>query len=147
MKKCTWCGKEYPDDAEACAIDGQLLTGGELQTAPQPQQADRAQAPCLSIRQLRHEAVTADWHPTLIDLERVEGALVFREGYSRPNWQVIGEAIKNRVEPDKLGEAWTEAAIQWTRQLGADLGQAYHVQLSGEFRWTTAWRISRSHCG
>jgi hypothetical protein len=25
MKKCSYCGKEYPDDATVCAIDGQPL--------------------------------------------------------------------------------------------------------------------------
>jgi hypothetical protein len=25
MKKCTWCGKEYPDDATACLVDAQPL--------------------------------------------------------------------------------------------------------------------------
>ena len=25
MKKCTYCGKEYPEGAEVCAIDGQPL--------------------------------------------------------------------------------------------------------------------------
>ena len=25
MKKCTWCGKEYPDDATVCAMDQQPL--------------------------------------------------------------------------------------------------------------------------
>ena len=25
MKKCTYCGKEYPDEAEVCAIDQQPL--------------------------------------------------------------------------------------------------------------------------
>jgi hypothetical protein len=25
MKQCTWCGKDYPDDASVCAIDGQPL--------------------------------------------------------------------------------------------------------------------------
>jgi hypothetical protein len=29
MRTCTWCGKEYPDTAERCAIDEQPLTGGE----------------------------------------------------------------------------------------------------------------------
>ncbi len=27
MKKCPYCGKENPDDAEVCAVDGQSLTG------------------------------------------------------------------------------------------------------------------------
>ncbi len=26
MKKCTWCGKEYPDEASVCALDQQPLT-------------------------------------------------------------------------------------------------------------------------
>lgn len=29
MKKCTYCGKEYPDDAVICAIDDNPLSGGE----------------------------------------------------------------------------------------------------------------------
>ena len=32
MKKCTYCGKEYPEDATACAIDGQALESD----APKP---------------------------------------------------------------------------------------------------------------
>ena len=26
MKTCPWCGKQYPDDAVVCAIDGKPLT-------------------------------------------------------------------------------------------------------------------------
>ncbi len=26
MKKCNWCGKEYPDESTLCDIDGRLLT-------------------------------------------------------------------------------------------------------------------------
>src|SRR5689334_8210369 len=33
MKKCSWCGKEYPDTAQQCAIDAQPLVGGEEQAA------------------------------------------------------------------------------------------------------------------
>jgi membrane protease YdiL (CAAX protease family) len=29
MKKCTYCGKEYPDDAVRCLIDDEPLSGGE----------------------------------------------------------------------------------------------------------------------
>jgi hypothetical protein len=28
MKKCTYCGKEYPDDTNTCPIDGHTLVGG-----------------------------------------------------------------------------------------------------------------------
>src|SRR5713101_7056390 len=27
MKKCSYCAKEYPDDATVCLIDGELLPG------------------------------------------------------------------------------------------------------------------------
>jgi hypothetical protein len=33
MKKCTYCGKEYPDTATVCAVDGQPLV--PVGTAPQ----------------------------------------------------------------------------------------------------------------
>jgi membrane protease YdiL (CAAX protease family) len=36
MKRCTYCGKEYPDDAVCCLIDGQPLEGGEPLPAPTP---------------------------------------------------------------------------------------------------------------
>lgn len=32
MKKCTWCGKEYPDEATACVIDAQPLVPVGLQS-------------------------------------------------------------------------------------------------------------------
>lgn len=31
MKKCTYCGKNYPDDVARCLIDNELLSGGEPQ--------------------------------------------------------------------------------------------------------------------
>jgi membrane protease YdiL (CAAX protease family) len=35
MKKCPYCGKEYPDDVERCLIDNEVLAGEEIQ-AVQP---------------------------------------------------------------------------------------------------------------
>ena len=37
MKKCTYCGKEYPDEAASCALDGQPLTSIDSQPSPQLQ--------------------------------------------------------------------------------------------------------------
>jgi hypothetical protein len=34
MKKCSYCGKEYPDDAVACAIDNQPLDNGKPPNLP-----------------------------------------------------------------------------------------------------------------
>jgi len=48
MKKCTYCGKEYPDDAEVCAIDQmelksdkpELSTDSDDNLVAEPVQAD-----------------------------------------------------------------------------------------------------------
>jgi len=38
MKKCTWCGKEYPEDAVVCAIDQQPLeSDAPAPAAPSPE--------------------------------------------------------------------------------------------------------------
>jgi hypothetical protein len=112
MKKCTWCGKEYPDTAE---------------------RGNRTREPLFPVRHAGSAAAGADWHPTLIDLDQVEGIFGFREGYSRPDWQIIGEAIKKSVPPDRVSEGWTEAAMQWARRVGSDLGEAYCIRWSREF--------------
>ena len=113
MKKCTWCGKEYPDTAERCSIDREPLAGGE---PPTPQaEADPV------------------WCPQLLDLGQIEGAFDYKEGFSRPNWKIIAEAIQRTVSSEDLAEAWTEAAVQWVQQLRSDLGAQYRVRWSKEF--------------
>jgi hypothetical protein len=133
MKKCTWCGKEYPDTAERCAIDGEPLTGGAPQETQEGERAHTMREPFFPARHARYSAVGAGWHPTLIHLDEVEGAFEFREGYSRPDWQIIGEAIKKSVPPDRVSEGWTEAAMQWARRVGSELGEAYSTRWSRDF--------------
>lgn len=45
MKKCTYCGKEYPDDAVRCIIDHEPLTGGETESSA----AGKTSAPTSEI--------------------------------------------------------------------------------------------------
>lgn len=40
MKRCTKCGKDYPDEATACAIDGQPLAA--ISPTPPPSQGESA---------------------------------------------------------------------------------------------------------
>lgn len=47
MKKCSYCGKEYPDDAEVCLIDEQPLSDGETMTPV----AEEVAVPSLSAPQ------------------------------------------------------------------------------------------------
>jgi hypothetical protein len=41
MKRCAYCGQEYPDDASECVIDKQPLSGVESSTLPAPPPANR----------------------------------------------------------------------------------------------------------
>jgi membrane protease YdiL (CAAX protease family) len=36
MKRCPYCGKEYPDEVVRCLTDGELLAGGEAEPLPAP---------------------------------------------------------------------------------------------------------------
>ena len=36
MNRCTYCGKEYPDDITVCSIDGQAVEGGALRSSAKP---------------------------------------------------------------------------------------------------------------
>lgn len=71
--------------------------------------------------------------PQFIDLDRIEGAFDFEEGFSRPNWKVIGEAIRQTVSSEDRPGAWTEAALQWVNQVRSNLGAEYQVRWSREF--------------
>jgi membrane protease YdiL (CAAX protease family) len=47
MRKCTYCGKEYPDTETHCSIDAEPLEGGEQETAPAPEVIVVHEAPPL----------------------------------------------------------------------------------------------------
>src|SRR5208337_2129491 len=113
MPKCSYCGKEYPDGQPFCPIDGTALAGSETPASAEPD---------------------PEWQPELIDLGQINGAFSFEEGFSRPDWKVISEAIQQRITgPDDMNTAWTEAARQWVMQLQSDLGGDYRVKDSPEF--------------
>src|SRR5690349_18331801 len=104
MKKCTYCGTEYPDIVEKCSIDHEPL----IDTQPPPPKAEPV------------------WHPRLLDLRTIPGAFEWCEGFSRPNWKVISETIQQNVSPIERSEAWTEVAIQWAHCIRADLGGLFN---------------------
>jgi hypothetical protein len=68
----------------------------------------------------------------LIDLEQMEGAFSFKEGFSRPDWERIGQRIEALSREDRP-EAWRQAARQWIWRLRADLGGSYGVFESPNF--------------
>lgn len=81
-----------------------------------------------------HSVTKSDWRPELMNLDEVDGAFSFEEGFSRPDWRVISQAIQQRISgPDDLNIAWTEAARQWVVRLCSDLGDGYQVRDSPQF--------------
>jgi hypothetical protein len=125
MPSCPYCGKEYPDGQPFCPVDGYELTGtpGNILTETEGTPA-------------KPDVI---WQPKLIDLSQVEGAFSFEEGYSRPDWKVISQAIQQKViGSQELNAAWTEAARQWVMQLRSDLGGDYQVKDSPHFILLTA---------
>ncbi len=48
MKKCPYCGKEYPDDVVRCLIDDEPLSGGEQPPPPPESETDTSAAPPAS---------------------------------------------------------------------------------------------------
>src|ERR1051325_10419940 len=71
--------------------------------------------------------------PELIDLSKIEGAFTFAEGFSRPDWALIGRAIVKSTFPEERNAACAEAATQWALQLQRDLGGRYQVDSSKNF--------------
>jgi hypothetical protein len=135
MKKCTWCGKEYGEDAERCLIDGApLASREEIKKQSKPTWTDYPLAPANAAgRVVRHSSTQFSPTTHLIDLNRIDGAFEWAEGYSRPDWKVIREAIKATVLLKSQPRAWAEAAFQWAQQLRLDLGGQYEVRRSQEF--------------
>lgn len=145
MKKCTWCGKEYGDDLERCLIDGEPLAGGKARPAESSQ--TRLESPvetsrCNILRSAANSIPLTE-KPQWIDFNQLEGAFEWVEGYSRPNWKLIRNTIKETVENDNLGSAWAEAVLQWTQQLCLDLGGQYIVRSSPQFVLVSAQGTQR----
>jgi len=68
----------------------------------------------------------------LVDLNKLEASFCFKEGFSRPNWQLIGNHVERTVESEDLHKAWTQVACQWAARLKDDLGGDYQVTESTE---------------
>ena len=73
------------------------------------------------------------WKPEFIDLNELEGAFDFEEGFSRPNWPLISKTVRERTARDDWDRAFTEAARQWVMQIQSDLGGEYAVSESRRF--------------
>lgn len=142
MKKCTWCGKEYPDQVEVCLIDQHPLASSEPGTKPATAHPASTSLSAGWLPRPRGIRCTDLPAPALIHLDELESAFAFEEGFSRPDWRRIRAAIDLAVTSDQVSEAWTEAASQWCQRLVADLGGQYSARRSDEFLLVSALELA-----
>src|ERR1051326_140356 len=116
MNVCAYCGRENDDALTHCGG-----CGTKLLTAHGPPAEEEEQGEGEQIEQ-----------PTsaFINLGEVAGAVVFEEGFSRPDWDVIRKAIESVAEPEERGAAWDEAVSQWVFSLAKELGGTYRARRS-----------------
>jgi hypothetical protein len=78
--------------------------------------------------------IEPQWKPELIDLNQLEGAFSFEEGFSRPDWREIARGInQKKTEILDVNAAWDEAVRQWMLHLQSDLGGDYQISESRRF--------------
>ena len=67
------------------------------------------------------------------DLSGLEMGFEVVEGYSRPNWKLIYEFVKNHVPQDDLSATWDYISAKWLEELSADLGGDSRICRSHNF--------------
>jgi hypothetical protein len=73
-----------------------------------------------------------------IDLGFIDQALIERDGYPRPQWDVIRAWIKANVAAEDVPVAWNEVGLSWLLSLKNHLGTPYSVLQSTNFWLLTA---------
>src|SRR5262245_53659651 len=109
MTICSYCGRENDEAFARCRECGTDLSP---ETTPVVEQEEPAT-------------------PSFADYADVPGAFSFEEGFSRPNWRVIGKAIETLTDLENRRLAWDDAVLQWTTRLSKELGGGYKATKSG----------------
>lgn len=111
MKACGYCGRDHDDAAALCHECGtEFPPKPTVVPVPEPE-----------------ELIPAS---QFVELSRLEGAFDFQDGFSRPDWKLIGDAIQSLEGADDRREAWREVALQWLEKLRGELGGSYHLTAS-----------------
>lgn len=113
MKACDYCGRENEDAIANCSGCGNDF--------PIP-----AQEP-LPFQ----DEITPSHN--FVNLDEIENAFDFSDGFSRPDWKLIRQTIGFATHPENLREAWDEAVVQWLAKLKGELGGDYHLAKSRHF--------------
>ena len=108
---CGYCGRQNDGAAAHCRECG---TEFPVQVAPRVQEEA---LPSLAF----------------VNLDEIDAAFDFADGFSRPNWKVIRQAIESSTNPENRREAWDDAVVQWLTKLKSELGGEYRLMKSRHF--------------
>lgn len=97
MKKCPWCGAEYPDESTRCLVDGNLLPGSEPEAAPllgEPTHAAPPPSPVPESPTLPVPAISSDRRLRIIELVLVSvvafGGSILASAFYLLGWNASG---------------------------------------------------------
>lgn len=130
MKVCDYCGRVNEDAFAQC---------GECGTDFRPNHEPAKEA--------KEETIL---EAPILNLDELPGAFSFEEGFSRPDWKVIGKAIEDRWGRGERRLPWEHATLQWTKKLATELGGKYDVSRKGsclllsDLEWETDQRLLHS---
>jgi len=118
VKSCSYCGRQNEAGALACYECGTpfpAATTEQLSPKHPPQ-------PDLETQNAPGFKVVSLTEPEIPELCHLDLGSQVVEGFSRPNWKLIGEFINERIKPDDFPSAWDFAARKWLEQLANELG-------------------------
>jgi hypothetical protein len=103
---CNYCGKQTETGRTHCEACGTEL----------PTRASASAEQSIDFVQ-----------PKYIDVEQIDAAFDFVDGFHRADWKQITQWIEANVSALDRGEAWNEAALLWVRRVRDDLGGNYFL--------------------
>lgn len=96
MKRCLYCGAEYPDDVSECPIDHEAVVDPAASTS---QQAKVQSEGSYEILPLRATAHSDEWVPILMPRDSFEGNIIVG--------RLTASGIPARLFRAVLGGGWT----------------------------------------
>jgi membrane protease YdiL (CAAX protease family) len=152
MKKCSYCGKEYPDDVERCVTDNELLLGGESSSSSGACESAASVSPSSSISESATLPPISVWtdrrlrifEVVLVCLIAFGGSIVasayslFNVSHGGSGRSMLAWVVQTLREGSALGLLWyvllrrgksfSDLGLTWARK---DVGWSIILYLAG----------------